>query len=57
MTLPDGSVVRFNAKSKVSCAEGFAKRREVSLTGEAYFEVTHNEQLLKSSKTNQDYEN
>jgi transmembrane sensor len=42
MTLPDGSIVRLNAKSKVSYAEGFAKTREVYLTGEAYFEVAHN---------------
>lgn len=43
MTLPDGSVVRLNAKSKVSYGEGFGKTtREVFLTGEAYFEVTHN---------------
>jgi transmembrane sensor len=46
MVLPDGSVVRLNAKSKVSYAAGFGKTtREVLLTGEAYFEVTHNEQL------------
>jgi ferric-dicitrate binding protein FerR (iron transport regulator) len=42
MTLPDGSIVRLNAKSKVSYAQDFAKTREVYLTGEAYFEVTHN---------------
>jgi transmembrane sensor len=43
MTLPDGSIVRLNAKSKVSYGEGFGKAtREVFLTGEAYFEVTHN---------------
>ena len=45
MTLPDGSIVHLNAKSKVSFAEGFAKRREVYLEGEAYFEVTHNEHI------------
>lgn len=46
MTLPDGSVVRLNAKSKVSYAAGFGKTtREVFLTGEAYFEVIHNKQL------------
>jgi transmembrane sensor len=46
MTLPDGSVVRLNAKSRVSYAEGFGKTtREVFLTGEAYFEVTHNEAI------------
>lgn len=43
MTLPDGSIVRLNARSKVSYGEGFGKTtREVFLTGEAYFEVTHN---------------
>ncbi|HEX6426058.1 MAG TPA: FecR domain-containing protein [Niastella sp.] len=42
MTLPDGSIVRLNAQSKVSYAQDFAKTREVYLTGEAYFEVTHN---------------
>jgi len=43
MTLPDGSMVRLNAKSKISYGEGFGKTtREVFLTGEAYFEVTHN---------------
>ena len=46
MTLPDGSIVRLNAKSKFSYAAGFGKTtREVFLTGEAYFEVTHNENL------------
>lgn len=45
MTLPDGSIVHLNAKSKVSFAEGFAKKREVYLEGEAYFEVTHNENI------------
>lgn len=45
MTLPDGSVVRLNAKSKVSYAEGFANKREVYLEGEAYFEVAHNDKI------------
>jgi ferric-dicitrate binding protein FerR (iron transport regulator) len=46
MTLPDGSIVRLNAKSKFSYAAGFGKTtREVFLTGEAYFEVTHNEKI------------
>ena len=46
ITLPDGTIVRLNAKSKVSPAEGFGKTtRAVFLTGEAYFEVTHNEKL------------
>jgi len=46
ITLPDGTIVRLNAKSKVDYAEGFGKTtREVFLTGEAYFDVTHNEKL------------
>lgn len=45
MTLPDGSIVRLNAKSKVRYAEDFAKNREVFLDGEAYFEVAHNEAI------------
>ncbi len=45
LTLPDGSIVQLNAKSKVSYAEDFAKKREVYLDGEAYFEVTHNESI------------
>jgi len=46
ITLPDGTIVRLNAKSKVDYAAGFGTRtREVFLTGEAYFEVTHNAKL------------
>lgn len=39
--LPDGSIVRLNAGSKLSYQEKF--NREVSLTGEACFEVAANE--------------
>lgn len=46
MSLPDGSVVRLNAMSKVSYGEGFGRtNRDVYLTGEGYFDVTHNENL------------
>lgn len=39
-TLPDGTKVWLNADSKISFAQQFTnKRREVSLEGEAYFEV------------------
>lgn len=40
--LPDGSMVWLNADSKLSYAENFiGKTREVTLTGEAYFDVVH----------------
>lgn len=42
IVLPDGSVVRLNANSKISFPEKFSPDiRAVSLQGEAYFEVTH----------------
>lgn len=41
--LPDGSRLWLNAGSKVRYAEGFATgARELTLTGEAYFDVIHN---------------
>jgi len=46
VVLPDGSVVYLNAESKISYSQGFGfKKRLVSLIGEGYFEVAHNEQL------------
>ncbi|MCE7070188.1 FecR domain-containing protein [Dyadobacter sp. CY327] len=40
-TLPDGSIVTLNKKSSISYpAEFSGSKREVSLTGEAFFEVT-----------------
>lgn len=46
MTLPDGTKVCLNAGSRISYSQGFGfSVRLVSLKGEGYFEVTHNEQL------------
>ena len=43
VVLPDGSKVVLDAGSKLSFPKGFAgDSREVYLSGEAYFEVTHN---------------
>ncbi|QPH41534.1 FecR family protein [Pedobacter endophyticus] len=40
--LSDGTVVMLNAKSALSIVKGFGKeRREVNLTGEAFFDVVH----------------
>jgi ferric-dicitrate binding protein FerR (iron transport regulator) len=40
LVLPDGSIVWLNAGSKLSYPEGFgADKREVTLSGEAYFDV------------------
>jgi len=42
ITLPDGSKVTLNAGTTLTYPNAFvSKNREVSLTGEAYFEVTH----------------
>ncbi|WP_183556749.1 FecR family protein [Mucilaginibacter sp. SP1R1] len=43
-TLPDGSVVHINKNSGITYAGDFKSRREIKLTGEAFFEVKHNEQ-------------
>jgi transmembrane sensor len=41
--LPDGSIVWLNAESKISFPEKFAdEKREIHLTGEAYFDVIKN---------------
>jgi transmembrane sensor len=46
VTLPDGSVVSLNANSKISYKKGFGKtHRNISLTGEAYFEVAKNAKI------------
>lgn len=42
--LPDGTQGWLNSGSSLSYASNFDKKRNVSLTGEAWFEVVHNEQ-------------
>lgn len=41
LELPDGSKLWLNAGSRVKYAEGFAGGRELTLTGEAFFDVKH----------------
>lgn len=46
ITLPDGTDVWLNAASSLRYPVAFTgKQREVTLTGEAYFEVVHNENM------------
>ncbi|WP_419699518.1 FecR family protein [Mucilaginibacter sp. NFX135] len=42
-TLPDGSVVHLNKNSGISYTGTFKSKREITLTGEAFFDVTHDE--------------
>lgn len=42
VSLPDGSIVTLNSFSKIITNDLKEDEREVSLTGEAYFEVNHN---------------
>lgn len=52
LTLSDGTRVWMNAGSKLSYPEFFdGKEREVTLTGEAYFEVVHDEEVPFVVKT------
>jgi len=44
-TLPDGSVVHMNKNSSISYARNFKDRREIKLTGEAFFTVKHDESV------------
>lgn len=44
-TLPDGSIVHINKNSSITYAGDFESRREIKLTGEAFFEVKHNERV------------
>jgi transmembrane sensor len=45
LTLPDGTLVWLNAGSRLSYGKNFnAASREVTLTGEAFFDVAHNTQ-------------
>ena len=42
LTLPDGSQVRLNRDSRLTCPANFTdSNRDVALAGEAFFEVTH----------------
>jgi ferric-dicitrate binding protein FerR (iron transport regulator) len=46
IVLPDGSLVWLNSGSSISCPAKFnSSLREVSITGEAYFEVVKNEKV------------
>lgn len=46
ITLPDGTKAWINAGSTVSCSQGFGVTdRNIRLSGEACFDVAHNEQL------------
>ncbi len=46
LALPDGTIVKLNSSSKLSYNQGFGiTDRTVTLDGEAYFEVEHNEKL------------
>ncbi|MDN3549582.1 FecR domain-containing protein [Mucilaginibacter aquaedulcis] len=42
-TLPDGSIVHLNKHSAISYVGNFKSQRVVKLTGEAFFEVKHNQ--------------
>lgn len=44
VTLPDGSHIKLNSESSISYASDFGKNdRQLQLEGEAFFDVTHNE--------------
>lgn len=46
LTLPDGTLVKLNADSRIEIAEGFGKsNRAITLIGEAYMEVAKNPDL------------
>lgn len=54
ITLPDGSKVCLNALSTLSYPTSFsAKNREVTLSGQAYFDVTHDEKAPFTVHTDQ----
>jgi len=44
-TLPDGSIVHINKNSAISYAGNFKSKREIRLTGEAFFNVKHNDAI------------
>ena len=52
LLLPDGTKVWLNADSKITCPQGFGVNgRSLSLTGEACFDVAHNDDLPFHVKT------
>lgn len=51
--LPDGTLVWLNAGSSISYSQGFGiNSRKVTLEGEGYFEVTHNDKVPFFVQTN-----
>jgi transmembrane sensor len=52
VTLPDSSKVYINKNSAISYTSGFKLKREIKLTGEAFFDVVHNEQVPFSVSVN-----
>lgn len=45
LTLSDGTRIRLNSNARIRIPEGYGRSsREITLEGEAYFEVVHNEQ-------------
>lgn len=52
-TLPDGSVVHLNKNSGIVYQQNFKSNRMVRLTGEAFFEVVHDESAPFSVKVNE----
>ena len=54
LVLPDGTSVWLNAGSKITYSQGFGvDNRNIHLTGEGYFEATHNDKLPLSVTTNE----
>ena len=54
ITLPDGSTIWMNADSKIMYAHDFAENRQVTLSGEAFFDVQRKEThpfTIESGKT------
>lgn len=51
-TLPDGSVVHINKHSTLSYAGNFKSHRAIKLSGEAFFEVKHDETIPFSVQVN-----
>jgi ferric-dicitrate binding protein FerR (iron transport regulator) len=51
VVLPDGSSVHLNSESRITYNTDFENKREVSLEGEAFFEVTHHEALTFKVQT------